>query len=394
MMGFSKMQKEYLENCNHRWNIKCGATRSGKTFLDYYLIPKRIRAVSGKDGLYVILGNTKSTLQRNIIEPLQNIWSPKLVGDIRSDNTAYMFGETVHCLGAEKVSQVDKLRGSSIKYCYGDEVVTWHEDVFNMLKSRLDKEYSLFDGTCNPESPNHWFKRFIDSTNIDIYCQEYSIDDNPFLSRSVKDSIKREYMGTVYYDRYVLGKWVLAEGLVYPFFSEEQHCFDELPEGHYDWYVSVDYGTQNPCAMLLWAVDEYKQIAYLTHEYYYDGRKSQLQKTDSEYYRDLAKLCEGKDIRGIIVDPSAASFKAEIRRQEEFSCRNANNNVLDGIRYTASCLRNGAILIHRDCNETIKEFKAYSWDSKSAEDRVIKENDHAMDALRYMAHTVLRRMNF
>ena len=131
-------QKEFWKGCDHRWNIKCGATRSGKTFLDYYLIPKRIRAVSGKDGLYVILGNTKSTLQRNIIEPLQNIWGIDLVSDIKADNTAIMFGEKVHCIGADKINQVNRLRGSSIKYCYGDEVVTWHQDVFNMLKSRLD----------------------------------------------------------------------------------------------------------------------------------------------------------------------------------------------------------------------------------------------------------------
>lgn len=388
------MQKEYFKNANHRWNVKSGATRSGKTYMDYFLIPMRLRAVSGKDGLNVILGNTKTTLQRNIIEPLQNIWGVQLVGDIKSDNTVDMFGETVHCLGAEKISQVDKLRGSAIKYCYGDEVVTWHEDVFNMLKSRLDKDYSKFDGTCNPENPNHWFKKFLESKDVDIYCQHYTIDDNPFLAKSVKDSLKREYAGTVYYDRYILGKWALAEGLVYPFFNEDEHCYDELPDGYYDWYVSVDYGTQNPCAMLLWAVDTYKQTAYLTKEYYYDGRNARRQKTDSDYYEDLLELCEGKETNSIIVDPSAASFKAEIRKHGYFSCRNANNDVLDGIRFAASCLKSGAILIHKDCKNTIEEFKSYSWDSKSTSDKVIKENDHAMDALRYMAHTVLRRMGF
>ena len=393
-MAFSQMQKEYFKNANHRWNVKCGATRSGKTYMDYFLIPMRLRAVSGKDGLNVILGNTKSTLQRNIIEPLQSIWGTKLVGDIKADNTVDMFGENVHCLGAEKISQVDKLRGSSIKYCYGDEVVTWHEDVFNMLKSRLDKSYSIFDGTCNPEGPNHWFKGFIDSENIDIYRQDYKIDDNPFLPKVVKDSLKREYAGTVYYDRYILGKWVLAEGRVYPFFNESEHCFDKLPEKYYEWYVSVDYGTQNPCVMLLWAVDRYNQIAYLTSEYYYDGREAKRQKTDSDYYEDLFEFCKGKQIESIIIDPSAASFKAEIRKNGYFSCRNANNDVLDGIRYTASCIKSGAILVHKDCEKAIDEFKSYSWDSKSVSDKVIKENDHAMDAIRYMARTVLQRLGF
>ena len=218
-LDFTPKQKEFWHNCDHRWNIKCGATRSGKTFLDYYLIPKRIRAVSGKDGLYVILGNTKSTLQRNIIEPLQNIWGVDLVSDIKADNTAIMFGEKVHCIGADKINQVNRLRGSSIKYCYGDEIVTWHEDVFNMLKSRLDKSYSRFDGTCNPESPRHWFKEFLDS-DADIFYQQYTLYDNPFNPPEFVKNLEIEYGGTVYFDRYVLGLWKRAEGVVFPDFAD------------------------------------------------------------------------------------------------------------------------------------------------------------------------------
>lgn len=219
LSSLTDKQKEFWNNCTHRWNIKCGATRSGKTFLDYYLIPKRIRAVSGKDGLYVILGNTKSTLQRNIIEPLQNIWGVELVSDIKADNTATMFGEKVHCIGADKINQVNRLRGSSIKYCYGDEVVTWNEEVFNMLKSRLDKSYSLFDGTCNPEGPNHWFKKFLDS-DADLFCQEYTLYDNPFNPKEFVKNLELEYQGTVYFDRYILGKWKRAEGIVFSDFAD------------------------------------------------------------------------------------------------------------------------------------------------------------------------------
>ena len=230
-------QKEFWKGCDHRWNIKCGATRSGKTFLDYYLIPKRIRAVSGKDGLYVILGNTKSTLQRNIIEPLQNIWGVDLVSDIKADNTAIMFGEKVHCIGADKINQVNRLRGSSIKYCYGDEVVTWHQDVFNMLKSRLDKSYSRFDGTCNPESPRHWFKEFLDS-DADIFYQQYTLYDNPFNPPEFVKNLEIEYGGTVYFDRYVLGLWKRAEGVVFPDFADNPKKYlvkkEDLPK-HFKW---------------------------------------------------------------------------------------------------------------------------------------------------------------
>lgn len=228
-MPFTIKQSEYFQNACHRWNVKSGATRSGKTFMDYYLIPKRIRETAGLDGLVVILGNTKGTLQRNIIEPLRDIWGGYFVSDIRSDNTAKLFGQRCYCLGADKVNQVDRLRGSSIKYCYGDEVVTWHEDVFNMLKSRLDKPYSVFDGTCNPENKSHWFKKFLDS-NADIYCQKYTLDDNPYLSPEFVDNLKREYFGTVYYDRYILGRWANAEGVIYKNFADnpKRYIIDDL----------------------------------------------------------------------------------------------------------------------------------------------------------------------
>lgn len=148
---FSPKQNEYIDNADRRWNVKYGATRSGKTYLDYYVIPKRIRRVKGLPGLNVILGNTKGTLQRNVIEPMQKIWGTSLVSDIRSDNTAFLFGEKAYCLGADNIKHVNKIRGASFKYCYGDEVATWNQDVFNMVKSRMDKLYSKFDGTCNPE---------------------------------------------------------------------------------------------------------------------------------------------------------------------------------------------------------------------------------------------------
>lgn len=212
-MSFSPKQQEFLQNCNHRWNIKTGATRSGKTFLDYTVIPKRILKCRG-EGLIVLLGNTKGTLERNILEPMRAIWSPVLVGQIGSNNTVQIFGKKCHALGADKISQVSKLQGAAFEYCYGDEITTWHEDVFQMLKSRLSCPNSHFDGTCNPGNPQHWFKKFLDS-DADIYRQAYTIDDNPFLAPEFVENLKREYAGTVYYDRYILGLWKAAEGAIY-----------------------------------------------------------------------------------------------------------------------------------------------------------------------------------
>lgn len=192
--------------------------------MDYFVIPKRLLAGEGKDGLNVILGNTRETIRRNVILPMQSIYGARRVGNIRSDNSCIMFGQRVFCLGADNANHVDRLRGSSIKYCYGDEIVTWSPDVFDMLKSRLDKPYSLFDGTCNPDSPQHWFYEFLQS-DADIYQQAYTIDDNPFLSPEFVENLKKEYDGTVLYDRYIKGLWVAADGALfttYPRYTDDE----------------------------------------------------------------------------------------------------------------------------------------------------------------------------
>ena len=386
-MLLSPKQIEFARYGNHRWNFKGGATRSGKTYLDFkWIIPMRIRERAGKDGLSVILGVTKSTIERNVLEPMRNLYGDKLVGAISSDNTAWIFGEKCYCLGAEKVSQVSKIRGASIKYCYGDEVADWSEEVFALLKSRLDKGYSCFDGTYNPQYPNHWLKRFLDS-DADIFSQEYTIDDNPFLPPAFVENLKKEYAGTVFYDRYILGKWTLAEGLIYPMFNDS--CIvDELPEtGEY--YISCDYGTLNPFSAGLWCVNSGRAVRVA--EYYYSGRDKQYQLTDEEYYAEVEKLADDKNIRHIIVDPSAASFIACIKKHGRFSVRKAKNDVMYGIRLTSAMLRAGAIKIGSDCGDAIREFGLYRWDEDSTDDKPIKENDHAMDDIRYFCATVLRR---
>lgn len=385
-MAFSPMQQEYFEKATHRWNVKSGATRSGKTFMDYFVIPKRIRAVKGLPGLVVILGNTKGTLQRNIIEPLQDIWGTDLVTSIRQDNTATLFGEHVYCLGADKANQVDRLRGSSIKYCYGDEIVTWSESVFTMLKSRLDKPYSRFDGTCNPDNPNHWFYNFLHS-GADIYLQEYTLHDNPYLSPEFVKNLEDEYRGTVFFDRYILGKWTLAEGLIYPYGADGKATVQNEPRAYIRYVVSIDYGTLNPCSMGLWGLCN--GVWYRIREYYYSGRAEKHNLTDEQYYDKLVELIAGLPIKCIVVDPSAASFIACIRSHRKYIVREANNAVLDGIRNTSVALTTGKIKICENCTNTLAEFSAYRWDETSAADRPIKENDHAMDDMRYFVNTIL-----
>lgn len=391
-MLLSEKQIEFCRYANHRWNFKGGATRSGKTYLDFkWIIPQRIRERVDKDGLAVILGVTKSTIERNVLEPMRNIYGGALVGTISSDNTVKLFGEKCYALGAEKVSQVSKIRGASIKYCYGDEVADWSTDVFELLKSRLDKEYSCFDGTFNPQYPGHWLKEFLDS-DADIFSQTYTIDDNPFLPKEFVENLKKEYAGTVFYDRYILGLWAAADGLVYPMFNVNTHVLDEIPWQalqYGKWYISMDYGTVNPTAAGLWCL--YRGTAYMVQEYYYDSRKTQNRRTDEEHYASIEALAGNHKIERIIIDPSAASFKETIRRHGKFAVWDGDNSVIDGIRLTGTLLQAEKIKVCRCCEKTISEFQSYRWDTEAIEDAVIKEFDHSMDQMRYFCMTVMRR---
>jgi len=394
-------QNEYIRNANARWNLKVGAVRSGKSFVDVACtIPTRIRERTGKPGLTVIMGVSKGTIERNVLQPMREIYTSELVGTINNENMAYVFGEQVYCLGAEKMSQVAKILGSSIKYCYGDEIAKWNKEVFEVLKSRLDKDYSCFDGACNPESPNHWLKEFIDDPELDAFIQKYRIFDNPFLPKAYVENLCKEYAGTVYYDRYIEGEWALAEGLIYPMYKDA--IVESVPDADpTDYCVSIDYGTMNAFAAILWA--KYGNTWYGIREYYYSGRDTGTQKTDQEYADDLmnwiSDIWEEKKKHPVystlggmsvgkietIIDPSAASFIALLKKSEWSKVRAANNDVLDGIRDTAVALQMGRIKMLRLPNWT-KEAGGYIWDD-TIDERPVKVDDHLMDSMRYFVKT-------
>jgi len=378
-----------------------GAVRSGKSFVDVACtIPTRIRERAGKPGLTVIMGVSKGTIERNVLQPMREIYTSELVGTINNENMAYVFGEQVYCLGAEKMSQVAKILGSSIKYCYGDEIAKWNKEVFEVLKSRLDKDYSCFDGACNPESPNHWLKEFIDDPELDAFIQKYRIFDNPFLPKAYVENLCKEYAGTVYYDRYIEGEWALAEGLIYPMYKDA--IVESVPDADpTDYCVSIDYGTMNAFAAILWA--KYGNTWYGIREYYYSGRDTGTQKTDQEYADDLmnwiSDIWEEKKKHPVystlggmsvgkietIIDPSAASFIALLKKSEWSKVRAANNDVLDGIRDTAVALQMGRIKMLRLPNWT-KEAGGYIWDD-TIDERPVKVDDHLMDSMRYFVKT-------
>lgn len=383
-MELTDKQLEYVREAHHRWNVAEGAVRSGKSWLaTTYTIPDRVTAMAGRPGINLILGVSLGNIERNVLTPMRDRFGDAMVGSIRgAENTATLFGEKVYCLGAEKRSQVSKLKGSEVKFCYCDELADISEDVFEMLKSRLSLPYSECHAACNPESPRHWLKRFLDTDGLDIYDQHYSIEDNPNLPPQYVEELKREYAGTVYYDRYIRGLWTQAEGLVYP---DWQRCLEPRYAGAAEReVVSVDYGTLNATAALRWVLDE-EGVWHCVGCYYYSGRDTGRNRTDSEHADEVMRLAPSAE--RYIVDPSAASFIAELRGRGA-RVTPADNAVLDGIRMTMGAMRSGAIRVADDLEEVSEEFGGYVWDSRGEEDRPVKVADHAMDAMRYFVKTM------
>lgn len=398
-------QAEYIRNANHRWNVACGAVRSGKSYCQIsYCIPARLMERKGYRGLRLILGATRANIERNILQPMRDIYGDSVATSINSQNNCRILGEKVYCIGADNVRQVAKIRGSEIAYCAIDEATDINPEVFEMLKSRLSLPWSCCDITTNPSSPNHWFKDFLDSEErgVDIYHQKYTIYDNPFLPEEYVHNLEAEYAGSVWYDRYILGEWTLAEGLVYPNFAK---TLQNLPDKFADEYcVSLDYGTSNPFAALLWG--RFGEYWMVMDELYYSGRDSGVQKTDDEYLTMLEEFVDsakgtlirtnydawGEPIENIeripvIIDPSAASFIALLRKSQWLRPIPANNDVLNGIRKTYTAIERGLIKVNNTCKNWQKEAQSYVWDTSSVEDRPIKDNDHLMDAMRYFVNT-------
>ena len=342
---------------------------------------------------FAICGKTVQSAERNILKPLMEIdglgialaMSYKVstrvltvrCGDIT--NWFYLFG------GKDESSYM-LIQGITLAGVLFDEVALMPRSFVEQALSRaISFERPKYFFNCNPESPNHWFyQEWIKNQQENTEHIHFLLEDNPILTPQMIERTKAMYSG-VFYDRYIRGLWVVAEGLIYPMFNES--CIvDELPEkGEY--YISCDYGTLNPFSAGLWCWDG--KTATRIQEYYYSGRETQANKTDEEYFSEVEKLRGDLRIKSVIVDPSAASF-IEVLRRHKYPVQKAKNDVLPGILTTARLLQDGVIKIGKDCKDCIREFGLYRWDEKYTEDRPIKENDHAMDDTRYFAYTVLR----
>lgn len=399
-------QAEYIKNAHHRWNVACGAVRSGKSYCQIsYCIPSRVLERRDKRGLKLILGATRDNIERNILQPMRDLYGDSVASSINSKNYCKILGQKVYCIGADNIRQVAKIRGSEVAYCAIDEAIDVNEEVFEMLKSRLSLPWSCCDVTTNPSNPNHYFKEFLDSAanGVDIYCQNYTIYDNPFLPPEYVHALEVEYAGSVWYDRYILGLWTLAEGLIFSNFNKALYS-EEFEGGAEGYCISLDYGTSNPFAALLW---EKRGNWYATNELYYSGKDSGVQKSDDQYLEMLEEFIEpikdqlvsyGYDVWGnwseqiervpVIVDPSAASFIALLRQSKWFRPIPADNDVLNGIRNTSTAIERGIIRVHTRCKNWQREAQSYIWDVHSVKDQPVKEFDHLMDSMRYFVQTM------
>lgn len=388
---YSQKQRKLLElwqsNQLKRINLLEGSVRSGKTWISLVLWAFWV-ATMPKDNSYLMVAKTLTSLRRNCLDLLTELVGQDNFSYSISQKEGKLFGRKIYLEGVNDVRAESKIRGMTLQGAYCDEVTLFTEDFFSMLLSRLSQVGAKLFATTNPDNPAHWLKvNYMDRQDeLNMLVMKFLIDDNLYLPSEYIEELKKEYTG-VFYSRFILGEWVIAEGLIYPF-EKEIYLTEEIPEdGLY--YISIDYGTQNPCSMGLWCIAN--QIATRIAEYYYSGREQKAQKTDEEYYAALEELAGDRYIQYVVIDPSAASFIETIRRHGRFTVKKADNNVLDGIRVTASLLKNGMVKIHKDCKNTIKEFGLYAWEEKSGEDKPIKENDHAMDDMRYFCNTIVKR---
>lgn len=385
---FTEKQKDFVRDFKYnrlkRINILDGSVRSGKTWISLIIWVAWL-ATMPKNKKYLMVGKTLTTLKRNCLDVLVELFGKNNVTYSMSTKKAVIFGYNIELEGANDEGAESKIRGMTLQGAYCDEITLLPESFFAMLLSRLSEHEAKLFGSTNPDSPSHWFKvNYLDREDeLSLYRITFLIDDNTFLDPEYIRNIKSEYTG-VFYKRFILGLWVIAEGLVYQF-DAEKHCTDEIPE-YGEYYLSVDYGTMNPFSCGLWCVQGEKAVRI--KEYYYSGRKTNIQKTDEQYADEIQALAEGYDISKVVVDPSAASFIAELKKRN-FSVQKAKNDVIDGIRVTSRMLEKGNIKIHSECKDAISEFGLYSWNDKSTVDEVIKDNDHAMDEIRYFCNTIM-----
>lgn len=383
-----KQRRSILE-ADARLNIWHGSVRSGKTvasiirWLDF--------VAHGPPGELLMVGKTSRTLKRNILDPIAEMLDEDEFRLLTGAGEAYIFGRRVYLAGANDERAEGKIRGLTLVGAYGDEITLWPESFFAMLLSRLSLPGAKFFGTTNPDSPFHWLKKdYLDrAAELNLRHWSFGLDDNPNLDPGYVESLKREYTG-LWYRRFILGQWVLAEGVVYDMFDPDVHVVKALPPiQHY--YVGIDYGTTNPTVFLLVGLGQ-DGVLYVCREWRWDSEAKGRRLTDAQLSAELRRWLGNIVPQRIWIDPSAASFITQLRH-DGIRTWPADNAVIDGIQDVSTLLGAGRLKIHESCTGLIEEMGTYVWDEKAqarGEDKPLKQNDHGCDALRYAVRGLRR----
>lgn len=384
--------------------IADGAIRSGKTLcMSLSFIMWAMTCFNGQT--FGMCGQTIGSFGRNVLSVLLQTlpgrgyqYTHKLTENLlivtRGNVTNYFY-----IFGGKDESSQKLIQGITLAGVFLDEVALMPESFVNQATSRCSVSGAKFWFNCNPAGASHWFKKnWIDQRDRrNLLRLKFTMSDNLSLDAKTRRRYENQYTGA-FYERYILGNWAAADGLVYDMFTREVNAPAMLPETDGSCYVSIDYGTLNPTCFLLWQKECVGNRWCCLREFYFSGREAQKsgngrQRTDGELADDLTNWLRGIRPRSVIVDPSAASFIAELR-QRSYPVQQADNRVLDGIRTVGELLKDGRLLFSASCVRTLEEFTEYVWDEKASakgEDKVVKEHDHAMDALRYFVVTVLGR---
>lgn len=394
MKDFFLEQALSIERANAALNIWDGPVRSGKTvasIIAWTLFVAQAQEIAGAH-LFMV-GKTERTLENNILKLMKDYYGRDF-GYSMGKHKARLFDREILLFGANDEGAEAKIRGLTGIGCYGDEISLWPESFFKMMRSRLSIEDAKFYGTTNPDGPMHYLHReyLKREGEIDLKRFNWSIEKNNNLPQKYIEDLKKEYVG-LFYRRFILGHWCMAEGAIYDFFQDGAPYVlkpKDLPTA-VEHFAAVDYGTQNPfCCGLFGYNPTTRPKIWLEKEYWYDGRNSLSQKTDGEYSADLKDFFGKIAPRKIIVDPSASSFILQLRKDGFFGVTEADNSVMDGIRVQSKMLKNGEYAISEECVNTRKEYDAYVWDPKAAlrgEDKPLKQDDHSKDMERYMLNT-------
>lgn len=391
----SEKQKSFLAHSDAFLCAADGAVRSGKTHAALHRLSRM--AIAGPPGDLALFGKTERTVKRNVVLPLQDMHGG-MVRFIQGSGELYLFGRRCWIVGANDVRAEEKVRGMTLAGAYCNEATLYPHEMFQQVIDRCSVDGAQILADCNPDSPYHWLNKDYFEANLptkDLKRWRFNLYDNPALSQEYIDRLNRMHApGSLWHRRMVMGEWCIAEGAVYEQWDESVHVLEEMPGVPDKVMVGVDSGTQNATVFL--AAGRVGRTWFVFDEYYHSGRESGKQKTNGEYSQELRRFLNriGYHPTAILLDPSAADFKVQLRRDGVSRVYDADNAVLDGIQSISTALTEGTLKVLKNCEHLRAEFPGYVWNEKRQEqgiDEPVKANDHCLDSLRYLANRVLNR---